>query len=112
MGRLVQHNVYNARRSWRRTGSMDMKVKELIAELQQYDPELEVWTSDDGEGNNYRPVGGSSLDKYGDTWGNSDAPIHPEDIQNREYRDDHDTEEEYEGWLDSLVERVTIWPSW
>lgn len=41
-----------------------MKVRELIAELQQLDPELEVVLSSDEEGNSYEFVRGADSDAY------------------------------------------------
>lgn len=74
-----------------------MKVKDLIATLKTVDPEFEVVMSSDGEGNNYSPLAGLSVEMYipESTW--SGQLMHPDDAE------DNDTEYKENA--------VVVWPT-
>jgi hypothetical protein len=80
-----------------------MTVAELIAELQQLDPEALVVQSKDGEGNSYSPLADVSFGWYlpDSTW--SGEWMHDGAENEPEY--------EWEGPTDKDVRAVCLWPT-
>jgi hypothetical protein len=90
-----------------------MTVKELIAELQKFDPEAVVIAAKDDEGNGYSPVEPSATqllpEVYTNTWADGSKhrwlrfePVHPQDVADGEY-DDED--------VARFVSGVCFWPA-
>jgi hypothetical protein len=87
-----------------------MKVSELIAELQQCDPESLVVMSKDSEGNNFSPlaeIDGDSMYLADSTW-SGDVHLReltPE-LEEQGYSDDDVRTEE-----DGAVRCIVLWPT-
>jgi hypothetical protein len=94
-----------------------MTVQELIDHLSKFDPNLEVWMSE--QAIRYMPVGEPTLDRYGDPDTLHTEVIHPDDLTYESWFEEEgawygneDRETQYQMWLESLKERVTIWGAW
>jgi hypothetical protein len=98
-----------------------MTVQELIDHLSKFDPNLEVWVSE--QAIRYMPADEPTLDMYRDALTHDASVVHPDDLTLEEYLiencwDGDDPEQieestrEYKEWLKTLVERVTIWGAW
>ena len=90
-----------------------MKVKELIENLEDMDPEAEVILQKDPEGNGYFELDGceelkyltpeaiEKCDEYFFVPSKSGYPLHPEDVDDGEH--DQDV-------LDQTIPSVVLWP--
>lgn len=74
-----------------------MKIRELIQELAQYDPEFEVLTAVDPEGNGFHKGICIELEQY-EEQGRDICLIHP---------DDYDNGDAEEPWTPNCV---VVWP--
>ncbi len=84
-----------------------MKVRELIAQLQQCDPDMDVIMSEDEEGNGYSPLCEITEGMYSadSTW-SGERYATPEEIAARD-----DMTEEDDGAPDGAVRAVFLWPT-
>lgn len=79
-----------------------MKVKDLIAELSELNPEFEVVLSSDSEGNNYSPLAGCDIGRYSPetTWRGDWTSV----------GDPGAPEEEIDGCTPEQANAVALWP--
>jgi hypothetical protein len=79
-----------------------MKIRELIAELQELPEELDVIVAKDAEGNGYSPLENLSERLY-----KPDSP-YSGSLIDEDQEDEFDDEEEDEG---SVIKSVVLWPT-
>ena len=88
-----------------------MKVKDLIEQLQNCDPELEVVCQKDAEGNGYSMCVGADGESFYRSDGQAyNLEVRTEECLKEEYEDYKDEFESYEDFMKPFKQCVVIWP--